>query len=61
MGTGEIFTVGNSISCTVPQFGVIKCRVFKINWIFSQDEYKSSGFKVITDKPTGRRPLQRQH
>ena len=59
MGSGEGFTMRNFIVCTVAPniFRVIKSRRLKWAGHLARMERCRSVFKILTGKPTGKRPL----
>ena len=59
MGNGESSTMRNFIVCTIHLIRVIKSR--RLRWarhVVRMEEGRSA-FKVLTGKPTGKRPLAR--
>ena len=61
MGRGEGFTTRNFIVCTFPTniVRVIKSRRLKWAGLIARMEEGRSAFKILTGKPTGKRPLGR--
>ena len=59
MGSGEGSTMRNFIVCTIHLIRVIKSRRLRWAGHVARMEEGRSAFKILTGKPTGKRPLGR--